>query len=247
MEYEEAKKFIIDHVCAQCGGGLVTVWDNDKAEHVVLCGAHRSHTGYKMIESASTAVARGNAEKILGPGAQNEMERAIANRPGSISLTVTKDLGNYKDLTAEAINGLVTWAESVGLNARLGHVCLYYGKPYPTIDGYYYILHKRDTMIKVGSRPCNAFEREGLQVKKGDHAWITEGWLGDTKLPTVGYGIVTLDEINEKSEKSPGEFRAPVAHDHPQRMAEKRSEWQLLRKIVPLDTVPGKSEGKEVS
>jgi len=237
MEYEDAKRFIIDHVCAQCGGGLVEVWDNDKAEHVVLCGSHRSHTGFKIIESVSTAVARGNADQRLGPGAQKDLERFAANKPGAVSLVVTKDLGNYRELTPDMITGLVEWAAGVGLNARLGHVCLYYGKPYPTIDGYYYVLHKRDTTIKVGTRPCNAFEREGLQVKKGDHAWIAEGWLGDTKLPTVGYGLVTQDEINEKSTKDPGEFRAPVAHDHPQRMAEKRSEWQLLRKITPLEEV----------
>ncbi len=89
----------------------------------------------------------------------------------------------------------------------------------------------------VGTRPLNSVERIDYQVPNNAHAWVAEAWLGVTKLPTTGLGIVTQEEINEKSTKKPTEFRAPIARSHPQRMAEKRAEWQLLRKLVPLEEV----------
>ena len=64
----------------------------------------------------------------------------------------------------------------------------------------------------------------------------------------MGLGIVTQEEITELSKKKPGQLRSPIAAKFPQRMAEKRAEWQLLRKLIPLkEMLPGPAAPDEKS
>ncbi len=235
MEYEELKAMLETHCCTQCDSPLSLIWDSQANDYQLVCGTDRSHEGYKPIGSVSQALARGEADKLVGKGAQVDLEKSIAKARHPLSMLPEKDIATGELIARDIFLATVRWAESLMLKPYLGHVCLYHGKPYVTIDGYYYLLTKRGTQIRVGTRPLHATERETYQVPEGAHAWLAESWLGDTKLPTTGLGIVTQDEIEGKSERHPEQWRAPVAHDHPQRMAEKRAEWQLLRKLVPLD------------
>jgi hypothetical protein len=240
MSYEGLSGMIETHECAVCGMPLVLIYDQESGEYKLVCGVDRSHEGFKAHEGVGVAVARGEGNKVLGPGGQKDMERSLARAKHPLSLMPAKDVGGDNALTPEQLKGLVAWGESLGLKPYLGHVCLYYGSPYVTIDGYYYKLNENVNELSIGTRPLTAQERIDYQVPEGSHAWIAESWQGKNKLPTTGFGLVTLEEINEKSKKTPNEFRAPVVHGHPQRMAEKRAEWQLLRKLVLLDEVPDK-------
>jgi hypothetical protein len=245
MEYQELERMTESHECAQCGAPLVIVHAEGSEAWLLKCGTDKTHTGVRKHESTKTALARGKGDKALGSGVQKDYEAAIERDAGKYSLMVRKDVGSGNVITVPQYGNLVTWAHSIGLNAYLGHVCLYYGEPYVTIDGYYYLLEQRKTDVKVGTRPLTKQEHEDYQIPEDDHAWIAEAWLGTTKMPTTGLGIITQEELNAPSKKDPGQFRAPIAHDKPQRMAEKRAEWQLLRKIVPLkETEPaGSGEG----
>jgi len=244
MEYQELERMIESHECAQCGAPLVIVHAEGSEAWVLKCGTDKTHIGVRKHESAKTLIARGKADKALGAGVQKDMEQAFERDGGKFSLMVSKDVGNNNVVTVPQYNNLVTWAHAIGLNAYLGHVCLYYGEPYVTIDGYYYLLEERKTDVKVGTRPLTDEERKSYQVAEGSHAWIAEAWLGTTKIPTTGLGIITQDELNAPSKNDPEKFRAPIAHDKPQRMAEKRAEWQLLRKIVPLKEVEPAGPGE---
>ena len=248
MEFSELEKMTETHECAQCGGTLVVVHADGSEAWVLKCGADKTHTGVRKHESTLTAIARGKADKRLGSGAQKSLETSISRQGFTASLAVKKDVGSSEIISVPAFDGLVAWAKMVGLNAYLGHVCLYYGEPYVTIDGYYYLLNERDTDIKVGTRPLSKEERTLYAITEGSHAWSAEAWLGSTRIPTTGLGIITLEELNAPSKKDADKFRAPIAHDKPQRMAEKRAEWQLLRKIVPLhynEPAPAGEERKQ--
>jgi len=239
VTFEDIKRMTQTHLCAQCEGALIIRWNHSIGDYELVCGRNPGHQGYQAIIYGKKALARGQGDQELGPGGQRDIEQQLAKRPELINRCPTQDVATHQTLSPSMVEELLVWGTSIGLNAVLGHVCLYFGKPYVTIDGYYYQLAKRTPEVKVGCRPCTTDERKALAAADSDIWWIAEAWLGTTKLPTVGYGLVTGNEQVEMSEKHPGEFRAPVVHSHPQRMAEKRAEWQLLRKIVPLDIEGG--------
>lgn len=237
MDYETGSKMLNTHQCSQCKAPLSLIWDADANDYALVCGTDHSHQGYERIVSPGQEVARGGADKVTGPGAQADLEKQLAKAEHPLSMLPAKDLGDNKAIAKQALEALVKWGLSLGLKPYLGHVCLYHGKPYVTIDGYYYKLYKNMTPIRIGTRPLSIDERSEYHVPEGAHAFLAESWLGNTRLPTTGLGVVTQEELDGKSERDPEKWRSPVAHAHPQRMAEKRAEWQVLRKLVPLEEV----------
>lgn len=237
MEYEQMRKMEKTHVCAQCESPLVTIWDGENDRYRLVCAADRKHEGYQQIMTASQMVVRGRADEIMGKGAQKDLEDQFKKGIHALSQVPKVDLGTGEVITRDKMLALIAWGNSLGLKPYLGHVCLYHGNPYVTIDGYYYLNNQRDRPYRVSARPANDDERRQHQVDEGDYFYIAEAWLEDLKLPVIGLGIATKGETEAKSERHPEQYRAPVVHDHPQRIAEKRAEWQLLRKLLPLKEV----------
>ena len=235
MEYEEMKGMIRTHVCSQCDGELTLIWSRNLNKYLLVCGTDHKHQGYTRRLSQGELFQRGRVDEDLGPGAQNDLEKRAAEGAPAISRLPERDIATGEVVALQKIKDLVDWGLRLGLKPYLGHVCFYFGKPYVTIDGYYYLITKERIQLAIGTRPLNVDERQQFQIGDGDHAWIAEAYLGSEKLGTTGLGIVTKEEIEGKSAKKPEEFRAPVVHGHPQRMAEKRAEWQLLRKLIPLE------------
>ena len=239
MNYEEMKQLVQTHVCAQCGGELVLIWDIDNSVNRVCCGPDHTHNGFKQRLTAQQMVKRGQADEVFGLGAQKDLERRARESMLAFNMLPKADFGTGEAMTLEKVQSLITWAEMVSLNARLGHVCLYFGKPYRTIDGLYYQNAKRKKPYRIGTHPMSLAERIAYAVEDKDYASIAEAWLDDKKLPETGIGLATQAEISEPSKRKEGQFAAPVVHDHPARMAEKRAEWQLLRKLIPLEINEG--------
>ncbi|MBA7699770.1 hypothetical protein ES703_108473 [subsurface metagenome] len=235
MKYEEMRAMEQTHVCAVCEGSLVTVWDPDLSIHALVCGKDRSHQGYQRIPSVSQLVARGQGYKLGGPHTQESLEDLAKRGVGKVSLMVVDDLATNKPLEAPQLTSLITWGVNLGLKPWLGHVCIYFGKPYISIDGYYYKNNERERPFAISTRPMNDQERKDYKLGEDDHGYIAEGRDRDGVVVANGTGIATKDEIEGKSKRDPEQFRAPVVHGHPQRMAEKRAEWQLLRKLIPLE------------
>ena len=235
MEYEEMRRMEKTHVCAQCDCNLVTIWNRSLKHYSLVCAQNRTHHGYKPIPSLSQALARGQGDKLLGEGAQKDLEKMAAEGAPALSKLPEKDIATGNLIPRDKILALIDWGTKLTLKPNLGHVCLYYGKPYVTIDGYYYLNNKREKPYVISTRPMSEIERRTYQVGEDDHTWIAEGKDKEGNVYGIGLGIVTREEIEGRSGRKPEEFRAPVVHDHPQRMAEKRAEWQLLRKLIPLE------------
>jgi len=235
MKYEEMRAMENTHVCAVCEGSLVTVWDADLSIHALVCSKDGSHQGYQRIPSVSQLVARGQGDKLAGPGTQESLEDMAKRNVGKVTLMAFNDLATNKPLVAYQLTSLITWGVALGLKPWLGHVCIYFGKPYIGVDGYYYLNNKREKPYSVSTRPMTIKERKDYKLGEDDHGYIAEGRDRDGVAVATGTGIATKDEIEGKSKRDPEQFRAPVVHEHPQRMAEKRAEWQLLRKLIPLE------------
>lgn len=235
MEYEEIRQLEMTHICATCGGPLVTVWDAENEKYRSCCGKDPTHNGIKRMPTATQVIARGELDSVAGPGAQKDIEQQARQHPKRFTLLPRQDAQTGAWLTPQDIDDLASFAESIGLNAYLGHVELYYGKPRVSIDGYYYKAKTRGENIAVLALPASPTEYELYKVDKADYFSIARGWVDNVEAKEVGLGILTQAEISEMSLKHPDQKRYPIAVKYPQRTAEHRAEWQLLRKLIPLE------------
>lgn len=238
MEYDQMRKLEGTHECSMCSGPLVTIWDAPNDVYRVCCGKDKTHNGIRKIRSATELLKQGSLDEAAGPGAQKDLEVLAKRMPERFNLLPKEDAHTRALLSPGDISGLVEFAESVGLNAYLGHVELYFGKPRVSIDGYYYKAKTQGKNISVLAQPASAEEHKQYKVPETDYFSIAHGWLGVLEVKEVGLGILTQDEISEMSKKNPNEHRYPIATKYPQRTAEHRAEWQLLRKLIPLEVKP---------
>lgn len=232
--YERLRQMEGTHVCGTCGSNLVTIWDNEQAVSVLVCSKDHKHEGVKARQSSTTSLKRGDLDNEHQSGTQVDFEKHLAKSPRESPLLATKDVSTGQELSAQQVSSLVAFADSVGLKAYLGHVCLYFGKPYITIDGYYYLKNSRQDRFMVITTPMTPDERASYQVHDGDHAFLSRAITAGGDEISRGIGIITKEEIEGKSKRDPDQFSAPVVHNKPQVMAEKRAEWQLLQKMIPL-------------
>lgn len=99
-------------------------------------------------------------------------------------------------------------------------------------------------MFAVITAPMTDKQRTAYRVGEGDHAYIAEAITAGGDVLARGIGIVTAEEISAKSTNNPDQFRAPVVHNHPQILSEKRAEWQLLQKMIPLGAETPMTQGE---
>lgn len=144
------------------------------------------------------------------------------------------DLGTGALVPVEMVRALGKYATKYGLDPWRGHVVLMYGLPYITIDGYLYHANNTNRDYKLGSRPLTDDERRTYQVPEGAHAWVSELIVDHGARSFIGLGIVTDEEMTEGSRKKPGQLRSPVVAAHPWQLAQKRAEWQALRRGFPI-------------
>jgi hypothetical protein len=123
----------------------------------------------------------------------------------------------------------IKYALKVGLRPELGHICLYHGKPWVTIDGWFYRLRKKYHSAHVYTRPLTKEERELLQLDKDIQAWQAEVYDSPKgNVLAIGYGYA-------RSGDKPLALKSAVEPNWPWRLAEKRAEEDAIRKAVPLD------------
>ena len=245
MDYKEMRQLETTHHCARCGGRLATIWDDGQAIHRLVCGTDHSHQGIKRLPTASEALAQGGLDELAGPGAQKDLEQLARKLPDRFNLLPKADVETGKPLTPADITALDAFAQSIGLNIYLGHVILYYGEPRVSIDGYYYLAKRQGRHIEVLALPAKADEYERYHVDTKSYFYIARGWEDGKELHDIGIGIISQEETTEQSKKTPGRLRYPIVAKFPQRMTEKRAEWQLLRKLLPLEQKGGNNEPQE--
>lgn len=206
------------HLCAEHGTPVVVAWHSKEGSYVLRC----SEGEYpEEVTREPTPTQKYKAGQLPAVG-------------GALDLMPKTDLGNNKELSAQQIVELLRYADRYGLDAHRGHVMLMYGKPYIGIDGYLYYANKEGIRYNLDSRPLSEVERTAYQVPEGSHAWLSKVVKGDQGGMFTGLGIVTKDEMTTKSDRKPDQLRSPVVASHPWQLAQKRAEWQALRRAFPI-------------
>ena len=152
------------------------------------------------------------------------------------------DLETGELLSPEQIQQLVDYAHTYGLDPARGHVCLMYGKPYIGLDGYLFHARRSGIPYNLQSRPMTTAEAKVYKVGETDHGWIAHVLFIDDGSAFTGTGIVTYEEMTKESKKKPGHLASPVVAAHPWQLAQKRAEWQALRRAFPIGEAPSPSD-----
>ena len=102
------------------------------------------------------------------------------------------------------------------------------------------------------SRPMTTLEEKQYKVDKCGHNWLATVSFTDDGSTFTGLGIVTYEEMTAMSTKHPEKLRSPVVAAHPWQLAQKRAEWQALRRAFPIGeseeiTPPDKESTKEIN
>lgn len=242
---EELADLVKRYKCPEHDNPLNAAWDAKENSLVIRCGA--GHYPEEVVKVPTlTDLHKQGLE--LPDQVKRNVQKGMAKRAGavarqSIPLELgslpTEDLGTHAVLSATQRQGLVDYARHYNLDAYRGHVMLMHGKPYIGIDGYLYHARQCNWTYQLHSRPLTEDERVAMQLISGDHGWKAE----ITTLPDQGYfigiGIVTHKERTEPSKKDPSRLAAPVVAAHPWLLAQKRAEWQALRRAFPIGEESG--------
>jgi len=239
-DYEWLKDLASRNVCAAHKTQLEVAWDEKLSCHYLRCGTcgptdaitrFMSYTeeykaGLPVPEIIEHNIQKGERKKL--------MDQAKPVIPFELAGVPTSDLGTGEILLPEVVHGLVDYAHKYHLDPTRGHVVLMYGKPYITIDGYLFHANQANIPYQLKSRPLTEEERKTFKLDEDDHAW----WTDVTKLPSgslfSGIGIVTQDEMTQESKRKPGQLASPVVAAHPWLLAQKRAEWQAMRRAFPI-------------
>ena len=197
---------------------LAVAWHAQANSYVIRCGAGHYPEELKPVASRTEQFRRGELAKV----------------DKTFDLLPTEDLGNGQKLDPYTVDGLIEYAKKYSLDAYRGHVYVMYGKPYIGIDGYLYHANQQKIPYQLRSRPLDADERASMQVIEGDLAWKAEITRLDNGSYFMGLGIVTQAEREVMSTKKQDQKRSPVVAAHPWQQAQKRAEWQALRRAFPL-------------
>lgn len=247
-DYERLVDMAKYNVCAEHKMPLEVAWSGEERSWFLRCGVCEATEAITRNPSLTEEYRQGTLED--GPIADNvekgTRRRAAAQDRQVIPFTIQgvpgHDLATGELLSKGQMVALVDYARKYGLDPMRGHVCLMYGKPYITIDGYLYHANSQDIPYSLISRPMTTDEIKAYQLGETDHGWISEVVKTNTGARTMGIGVVTYNEMTAASKRDPGQLRSPVVAAHPWQLGQKRAEWQALRRAFPI----GSSEDQEL-
>ncbi|KKN37942.1 hypothetical protein LCGC14_0758290 [marine sediment metagenome] len=239
-DYDWLDGIRLNNLCADHKTPLVIAWHAVADSWVLRCA--EDHYPDAMVRDLSLTERYKAGEEFPEPIRSNiikgqrrrEMTQQSHSKAIALDGVPGYDLGNKALLTQEQVKALVAYALRYDLDPYRGHVVLYHGKPYITIDGYLYHAAKIGGAFQLYSRPLFLEERTTFLIPDKAHAWTAEVRSNDGKRSFTGMGIVTNDEMTEESKKTPGQLRSPVVARYPWQLAQKRAEWQALRRAFPI-------------
>ncbi len=206
------------HDCPEHGHKLGVAWDAKENSYIIRCAEGHFPEEITRLLTPTQEFKQGTREPV-GKG---------------LNLLPQTDLATGEVLTKEIRAALINYASKYGLDAYRSHIALMYGKPYITIDGYLYHANNSGRPYSLESRPLRVEERAQYQIPEGAHAWLTTIRFAGVGNYVTGLGIVTLEEMTETSKKDKTKLRSPVVAAHPWQLAQKRAEWQALRRAFPI-------------
>uniref|UniRef100_A0A6H2A0A6 Uncharacterized protein n=1 Tax=viral metagenome TaxID=1070528 RepID=A0A6H2A0A6_9ZZZZ len=239
-EYDQLRDLAEDNVCAADNGRLVVAWHKEQSCYYIKCGICGECKAMTRVMSLTEEHRAGNLPD--GPVKDNVkkgIEKRAARLPTAPQAETftgvpAADLGTGELLPREMVLALINYAGKYHLDPARGHVCLMYGRPYITIDGYLYHAAQDGRPYSIESRPLAPDEFGTYQIEAGSHAWISTVRFAGAGNYVTGLGIVTKEEMEAKSKRHPDQLAAPVVAAHPWQMAQKRAEWQALRRAFPI-------------
>jgi len=211
-------KLAKENVCSEHHLALEVVWDDEAQANVIRC--IKGHYPEAIVRTMT------EAHKVH--------DRVSEPLKENLALVPHTDLGTGELLTPETIRALVDYAHKYELDPYRGHVVLMYGKPYITLDGYLWHANRVNLPYKLSSRPLSDDERKTYQIPEGAHAFVSEVITEYANRSFTGLGIVTPDEMTEKSKRDKTKLASPVVAKYPWQLAQKRAEWQALRRAFPI-------------
>ncbi len=238
-----------NYVCSEHKTPVVVAWLIDS--YVLRCGHDAGHYPEEVTKQPSLSEL--NRQGLLPEGPIKENIERRQRRKAMIDKDATKypvlgdlpraDLATGEMLVPEVVHALIAYAKKYDLDPYRGHVVIMYGKPYIGLDGYLYHANRSGKPYQLNSRPLNTDELPVFQVPEGAHAWLATCKFTGTESYFTGLGIVTLEEMTAKSSKDASKLRSPVVAAHPWQLAQKRAEWQALRRAFPIGGTEEKEEG----
>lgn len=229
-----------NYVCSDHLTPVVVAWYGGEDSYVLRCG--EGHFPEEVTRQLSLTEMYKTGEElpsfIEDKIQQRQRRQAMTQQKKPVdaqfALVPQTDLATGQLLLPEEVKSLILYAEKYTLDPYRGHVVLMYGKPYITLDGYLY--HAKQTRIPytLQSRPMTTEELTQYKIGETDHAWLAKVILTETGDEFSGVGIVTYEEMTAKSPRDETKLRSPVVAAHPWQLAQKRAEWQALRRAFPI-------------
>lgn len=206
------------HVCAEHQTPVVVAWDAKENTHVLRCSKNHYPDEVTRIQSLTEAYKAGDP-KVVGM-----LKPMIPDA----------DLATGERLSPAHISLLMGYAERYGLDVYRGHVCLMFGRPYPSLEGLDYHARKMRVPYSRTGQPLEASELQALGYTEEDIGWRSTVTRLDTGGVFEGLGFITMAERIEMSEKNPNRHRYPVVAQKWGNMVVKRAEWQAMNRAFPL-------------
>ena len=232
--------YIHTHRCPDHDQALSVVWDAKLNTYVIRCGAGHYPEEIQPIRSLTeeykqTDMPPGPVKDRVESGLTARRHTPVPARGEPMTALLPRvDLETGSALTQDQIKGLIAYAAEYGLDAYRGHVVMMHGKPYIGLDGYCYHATQVGRPYRLVSRPLKPEERPIYQVADGDYAWEARVIMDDGATELSGLGIVPQAEMTARSAKNPDHLRSPVVAAHPWQIAQKRAEWQAMRRAFPI-------------
>lgn len=215
---EYLDEIVRTHMCPEHGKKLVVAWHAGENSYVIRCGEGHFPEEVTRALSRTEEFKAGQLQKV----------------DPMFNLLPKTDVATGELLPPEMLGYLITYAKKYGLDAYRSHVVIMYGKPYISLDGYLYHANQQKIPYSLISRPLAQTERIDYQIPEGAHAWIATIDMLETRTYFTGLGIVTQEEMTATSMRDKNQLRSPVVAAHPWQLAQKRAEWQALRRAFPI-------------
>jgi len=246
-DYDRLNDLAKYNVCTEHHSPVVVTWYSQDKCWTLRCD--EDHYPDTLTRQLSLTQEYKAGEELPSPLKENveksmrrrQMQQGKQVAPRVFEGVPNKDLATGELLLPEQVKALMDYTYKYHLDPFRGHLVLMYGKPYVTIDGYLY--HAKNTGIPytLMSHPMTEDEKKAHMISLEDHAWLSIITFTGTDQAFSGIGIVTQGEMTAKSPRDTTKLRSPVVAAHPWQLAQKRAEWQALRRAFPI----GESEEKE--
>jgi len=258
-DYDKLNNLAKYNVCAEHHSPVVVAWYSQDKCWTLRCG--EDHYPDTLTRQLSLTQAYKAGEELPSPLKENVekgMRRRQMRQENKIIAQVVegvpnKDLATGELLLPEQVKALMDYAFKYHLDPFRGHLVLMYGKPYFTIDAYLFYARQSGRSYTLSSRPMTTQEEKQYKVDKTGHNWLGTVTFTNDGTTFTGTGIVTYEEMTAKSPRDETKLRSPVVAAHPWQLAQKRAEWQALRRAFPIgespeirpEDTPGKAESRD--